>query len=249
MAPFNQVGSTQNNGPLIMQANQTNASFGVFIVPWIFTARSIDSTAVVWDDDARTAETCYIRGLKERVRIYTSTSLPWEWRRIIFTLKGDFIYNGPNATATTPLYIETSSGYQRFCLATTAAGSSVNQVNVAANLCDQIFRGALGTDYPDPLTAPTDATRTKILYDKTIVIKSSNNSGTQITKQFWHPINKNLVYNDAEVGETKLPFALSTTSRPGVGDCYVVDIFKPHPSATTDVLSFGPEATLYWHEK
>ena len=43
----------------------------------------------------------------------------------------------------------------------------------------------------------------------------------------------------------------STSNKVGMGNIYVLDMFKPHDAAigAEQGLSFNPTATLYWHEK
>ncbi|AGU67652.1 capsid protein [Blackbird associated gemykibivirus 1] len=253
MAGLSQTAGTQNNGPLVMTANTTNSGFGVFVVPWVPTARDFfvnpsGNHSDINDQSTRTAQRCFIRGVQERIRMYTSTSLPWEWRRIVFAFKGTAIML-PIGSAFTPYYADSSSGWRRYALNLTATTSTSDQIASANNLLGFMFRGRIGQDYFDPLTAITDTNIVKIMSDRTRRIASSNNSGTQKVYKLWHPVNKTLVYSDSEDGDEEDAGFLSTPGRPGCGDIYVVDIFKPHPSASTDILSFGPEASLFWHER
>jgi len=63
-------------------------------------------------------------------------------------------------------------------------------------------------------------------------------------------MNKTLVYNDEERGDTEESAYYSVGSKAGMGDYYVVDIFRPRVGSTTsNQLLFSPNTTLYWHEK
>lgn len=66
----------------------------------------------------------------------------------------------------------------------------------------------------------------------------------------WHSMNKNLVYADDEnAGGLNVQF-YSTQSKAGMGDFIVVDYFQARKGSTSSQqLSFGTTATLYWHEK
>lgn len=250
MPPFAQPTlSAAALGPLIMNG-VVPSSYGVHTVAWIATARdmTIDTTGSLGIKPmqaTRTSTQVYLRGLSERIRFYTSSSLPWEWRRILFTFKGYDIMN--YAGGSLPLYLETSSGWSRYM--PLLANISTTGIGVEAQLFSELFEGVLGNDWQDPLTARTDRFRAKVLYDHTRRIQSPNDSGTQEVHKLWHPINSTMVYDDEEKGGNVVTNVLSTRSR-GMGDVYVVDIFKPHPSASTgDSLSFAPETSLYWHER
>ena len=62
-------------------------------------------------------------------------------------------------------------------------------------------------------------------------------------------MNKNMVYANDENGEGETLDVISTASKHGMGDYYVVDFFNANGGTASDLLDFNPEATLYWHEK
>jgi len=235
-----QGGTTYQATAAIMPATQP------YIFPWCATARNADTGvgvgSKITDVAARTAQTCYMRGLKENIQIVTNDGLPWQWRRICFTLKGDYLIQRISGTGQA-LNQETSSGFMR--LVNTAYGS--NAVGAIQSL---LFRGAAGVDWSNIMTAATDNTNVSIKYDKTVTIASGNEEGMIRSYRRWHPMNKNLVYNDDEQGGTETFSGFSTNGRPGMGDYYVIDIFLPRVGGTSSsLLRFEPSAKLYWHEK
>jgi hypothetical protein len=112
-------------------------------------------------------------------------------------------------------------------------------------------RGGNGRDWNNFFTAPLDPTRISVQYDKTISIQSGNQAGRNVVYNRWHPMNKNLVYDDDENGQETEPSGNSTRGKPGMGDYYVIDMFTSGTPISTETsgMSFSPEATLYWHEK
>lgn len=187
----------------------------------------------------RTASTCFIRGISEKIHIQSSTSQPWVWRRIVFTYKGPIItLNAP--TGAQP-YVE---------LAPQGMTRAVTNWNQSSQTRDFLFRGKQGQDWTDIFMAPIDTSNFTPLYDKTMTITSGNDSGFNKVYSRWHPINKNLHYNDDEDGTGEDTSKASTAGKPGCGDVYIYDILRAEAAATTsDLLLFEPNAVLYWHEK
>lgn len=233
-------GSNQRVGAQILTGART------YIIPFIATARDLTtfsgSKHVVSDQAARTATTCYMRGLKEKVQIQTSSGLPWQWRRICFTYRGATLIGTPQANYN--WYAETSNGWMR----------TVNDFNTSTAavgvLIGTLFRGQQSTDWSSYFTAPLDPTRVNVKYDKTRIIQSGNANGVMRNYNMWHPMNSNLVYDDDETGDSEASRAFSTDGKAGMGDYYVIDIIAGGTgSSTSDLLSFEPTASLYWHEK
>jgi len=235
-----QAGTSYSLTAAVMPATQQ------YIFPWICTARNADASTTargtITDKATRTAQTCFMRGLSENVEIQTSDGLPWQWRRICFTLKGDRFTGVINSTSQA-LFTETSNGYVR--TVNTIYGNSA-----VGTLQGYLFRGAAGVDWSNNITAPVDTTNITLKYDRTITIASGNEDGMIRNYRMWHPMNKNLVYSDDEQGGGEVFSALSTEGKPGMGDYYVVDIFQPRNGGTSSsLLRFEPTAKLYWHEK
>lgn len=226
------------------------------IVLWCPTARSLGvgtnapplgSVAAVAQ---RTATTCFMRGVSERIRIQTNSHTPWYWRRICFTTKGSvpFLANNSSDTPTVgqSSFIDSSSGILRG-----AINQNINSMTNTVN--DQqttLFKGVSGVDWVDLITAPVDTSRVTLKYDKVKCIRSTNEAGAILDPKMWHPMNHNLVYADDENGSTETSVYNSVTSKAGMGDYIIYDIFQTGAGGTaSDLLSFRPEATLYWHER
>jgi len=217
---------------------------------WNATAQSLYTASnynTVVDQSARTATTCYMVGLSERLRIQTSSGLPWFWRRICFTTKGEF----PSVTSPSPInpetyYVDTSNGINRLWLNLNINNSS----NALAALQGILFRGQQGKDWDDYLTAPVDPTRVTKKYDRTVTFRSGNALGIVREPKLYHPMNANLVYDDDENGDAEQTSAYSTDSKMGMGDYFVLDIILPGTGGSaTDLLQLRSTSTLYWHEK
>lgn len=237
-------------GNLVLQGATFN------YVVWSPTARSLVTGGVnntVTDVADRTATTAYMRGLSEKIRIQTNTSVPWLWRRICFTTK-DRLFTATVAGDQAPLtayspYFDTNSsniGMTRnwFNLAQNNTPNTIDVFN------GSIFKGQQGKDWSDSITAPLDPTRITVKYDKTMTIQSNNERGVIREIKRWYPMNSNLVFDDDENGAAEAPSYLSTEAKPGMGDYYIVDIIvSGQNGATSDRLEIGSTSTLYWHEK
>lgn len=212
-----------------------------YVFPWVATWRESDAGTTVVDQSSRTATTCFMRGLKETIRCSTSDGTSWLWRRVAFTIKGDEFFDAASAGFT--LAVNTSQGIRRVV-------NNVNAAPLGVAIEDMLFRGQRGIDWGSYFTAPLDNTRVTIKMDRTTNITSGNQVGKNKVVNFWHPMNKNLRYNDDEVGPGHATSGRSTVGKQGMGDYYVVDfITSGTPQSTDSGMSFTPEATLYWHEK
>lgn len=254
---------TNPEGPAPLQIPGNKPSGAV--IAWICTARdyttfSGDSQAfgTVIDQATRTAQTCYMRGLKERIEIATNSPAAWRWRRIVFRFKGLRLLQpglpeeGGKGSAGT-LWRETTNGWTRFMadLNRTDAGErDVDNIKIRDNVLQHLFRGAIDVDWNDPQTAKVDTKRVQLMHDYGCTLRSSNDRGNIWVKKRWHAMNKNLVYDDDEIRGVENEAILSTQGAAGMGDVYVIDFIAPGPGATSaDNLLFKPQATLYWHER
>lgn len=254
MLAYTNVTADTNNGgatyrsdvPAILTGGQgVNA---VRALLWCATARdnTISSSNVKgtrFDISARTSTTPYMIGLKEAIEIQVSTGMPWQWRRICFTYKGPI---GLTYSTTQAIATETSNGYVRVVNDITGdAGGGQQYI-----LFEKLFKGQNTVDWNDVMTAKVDNTRVTLKYDKTCTLSSGNEDGFIRKYNRWHPMRKTLVYNDDELGGGEAAQQLSTQGRAGMGDYYVLDLFRARTGSTaSDQLSFRPEATLYWHER
>lgn len=246
----NTSGSSATVGIGGLYVNGSNP-YGMCI--WSPTARSLvtgGATNLSVDDADRTSTKCFMRGLKENVRIQTSTPLPWLWRRIVFTTKCNAfqvnITADANPAQTYRPYSDTSVGMARlwFNLQQNNQPATVNFYNGI------IFRGTVNQDWVDTMTAKVDTSRITVLSDKTQTIRTGNSNGHFSERKLWYGFNKTLVYDDDEAGSQEVTSYFSTEAKPGMGDVYVVDYFQPGVgSGSGDIISVNATSTLYWHEK
>lgn len=154
--------------------------------------------------------------------------------------------SGAGATINYPGYIESSDGYTRAWI-----NAQVNNDTAAlANFQGILFQGKQNVDWSDFNNAKVDTTRVDLKYDKTRIIQSGNDTGVFKKYPHWFPMNKNLVYDDDEAGDTKESSNFSVTDKRGMGDYIIFDIFSSHAAATgSDILRVQSESTLYWHER
>ncbi|UDN67431.1 capsid protein [robinz virus RP_380] len=220
-------------------------------VVWAATAQHYQPDANVTQVSARTSARCFMRGLKEKIKIQTSSALPWFWRRIVFRAKNAVPFTeyitSPTNLGIGPWY-DGSSGIQRLLL--NSNSQTVNQAPTVSRQQSVLFKGTSGVDWNDPIYAAVDTTRVTLMFDKTWTIKSGNNNGTIKEVNLWHTMNKYLVYDDDENGFTETSQYLSTDASPGMGDVFVIDQFQCGTGGTaSDLLQFGTNASLYWHKK
>lgn len=207
------------------------------------TSGSNNSSNSVAATAARIASVCYMRGLSENVRIQTSTNIPWYWRRICFTTKDDTFVG----TTNTSNYIDLASGgAQRMYENKSIAGQDAYVTQIK----EVLFKGSEGLDWNDLIVAKVDTMRVSLKYDKLFTIRSGNDKGTATSRKFWHPMNKNLHYDDDETGVQMQTSYSSVTSKPGMGNYIIIDIIQPGAAGTaSDIFRLQAEACLYWHEK
>lgn len=201
----------------------------------------------------RTASVCYMRGFAENIRIETSTGNPWFHRRIcitsrdrVFNLRNDLDPSGADRDYAATGAIETSNGFQRL--------ASNVMIDTLSNTYNRwlglIFKGQQGADWDDFITAPIDTTRVDLKYDKTWIYRSGNERGVLKEKKIWHPMNKNLFYDDDENGAAETTVTTSVTDKRGMGDYHIFDMFSQGSSGNTaDLLKIRYTSTMYWHEK
>lgn len=202
------------------------------------------------NDAERTSRVCYMRGFSEHLRIQTNSSTPWFHRRICFTIRGGNAFNTSLAadTPTQPYrpFVDTTNGMERLWF-------DVNRNNMPASsaaMQNLLFKGTFNVDWNDQILAPIDTSRVSLKYDKTFTVRTGNNSGALIERKLWHPMNKNIVYDDDESGQAMGSSYYSVDSKLGMGDYFIVDIIQAGLGAvTTDLLNVFSNSTLYWHEK
>lgn len=210
----------------------------VYVFQWISTARPLitDRSA----PNVRERTSCFMRGLKETVRLQTNSGLTWKWRRICFTHKGgEFIRSAHEGAYFS--YIN-GRGPARNLSITDSANRTVFD--------REIFEGTFNMDYRTYMEAKVDTTRVSLKYDRIMTIQSGNERGVWRHYKMWHPMNKNLVYDDDEAGDNITGSQVSVNSKLGMGDYYVVDLFQPSVTGTNaERMSVDINSVLYWHEK
>lgn len=204
---------------------------------------------LLYDEATRTATTCYMRGLSETVHIETSSSRPWKWRRICFVTH-DPSYGVPldqNLPLNYSGNLLTSDGYTRpwynMVMVTNDGGKK-------DEIYDIIFSGTVNSDWDNIMTAKLDTRRITVKYDRTRVLSSGNDSGIMRTFKHWHPMNKNLVYDDEQYGGGEISATQSVTSKAGMGNFIIMDFFQCQAAGTPDdIIKIDSQTCLYWHEK
>lgn len=187
----------------------------------------------------RTSTTVFARGYKESVQLATQSGRGWQWRRICFTMKGDALNQGNSDPTTSGVFREISSGYQRLL-----------KRDDSSRPQDLLFRGTQNVDWNDPLYASLDTRKILVKYDRLTHIRSGNADGVTRTYKLWHPMNKNIYYEDDETGNVMNSNPFSVENKQGMGDYYIVDIFKSNlGSSPSDTLDFDCNGTYFWHEK
>lgn len=221
-------------------------------IPYLFVASGREpinagSPGFPADTPTRTRSDVFMRMLAENIKIETGSSHPWNWRRIVFTSKDIGLVTAPGDVLVEPFWLN-ASGYTRYTGA--LFGDSTSNA-IQANIINNVFTGRYLTYWSDMMTAKTDSRRVTVWHDKVISIRSGNDQGVSRVYKKVHVFNKNFLYNDAESGGVIDGEPWSTSAKPGMGNIFVLDIFKPHDAASgaEQGLTFNPTGTLYWHEK
>ena len=223
---------------------------GVFLFCPTAMDLTTPSTHTYPQEAGRTSRECYMKGFSEHLRLQTSSGIPWFHRRICFTSKGVSPFN-TIAPSDTPVnnftpYLETSNGLERLWFNEVINGMG----NTLSAQYGILFKGQQNQDWNDLIVAPVDTSRVTLKFDKTWTLKSGNASGTIYERKLWHPMNKNLVYDDDETGVAEYSSHFSVNSKAGMGDYYIMDIFTAGLNATsTDQINVYANSTMYWHEK
>jgi len=188
----------------------------------------------------------YMVGLRENIEIQVTNGVPWQWRRICFRTKRDMT-QVLGTTSNSGYYTPSSDGSARRTVSTLPGNRNAGQQYA---LYELLFQGQNATDWVDPMVAKIDTARITIVSDTIKTLSSGNDSGIIRKFKRWYPMHKTLVYNGDESGSGIISSDFSTADPPGMGDFYVVDLFRARYGAPANaVLTFSPQATLYWHEK
>jgi len=250
-----------------------------YVLPWIPTYRqptTVGNTNTTKNN--MTTGNPYYKGLSENITISVTGGIPWQWRRICFTYKGNSLVRtfeyptggtgSPNATfAPLSFYkntFDSETGIFRplYDIASyygETGGPTTSTPRALQVLYQTLFQGStsqfrddvVNTDWINVMTAKTDNSEVNIKYDKTVTISSGNEEGVQRNYKRYHPMNKTVNYESFEFGNDTTYQPFSTSSKPGMGDYYVIDFFQARYGSDADSgnLIFDPRATMYWHEK
>lgn len=211
---------------------------------WCATARGFSDGAS--DLGVRSSLNPYMVGLRENIEIQTNNGTPWQWRRICFRSKRDMAVQ-LGLGATTKYYTPLSDGSARRTVKTLSGNRNAGEQYA---LFELLFQGQNATDWVDPMVAKMDTTRFSVESDTIKTIGTGNESGMIRKYKRWYPMRKTLVYNGDESSGKMVSGNFSTWDPPGMGDYYVVDLFRARYGAgASSVLTFSPQATLYWHER
>ncbi|WGD01121.1 MAG: capsid protein [Genomoviridae sp.] len=206
---------------------------------WPATARNKFTLSPIYTPHQRQLSNCFMKGLKFVSHMEIATGAPWEWRQIIFAVKG--LANAPFIDS----YVshDAALGYMR--------GQREVVLTAQEDLIQSmLFKGLEGVDWLSPMVAPIDTHRVNVIRDKTRILKSGNEHGNMMVYKDYIPLNKSIQYDDDESGGADDTSRWSVTSKLGMGDVFVVDYFRTTLSATSaDLLQWGSNATLYWHER
>lgn len=235
-------GATAIRQPLQIPGKPTGGDGATTMCVWTPTARQLGdaSTAALKSAEAaRSATTCYMRGLSESVELNTNSGASWEWRRICFRCK---------IPGVVVAYNDSTYGYARYWLQLTGSNST-GDTTQWQNSRDLVFKGIWNVDYDNLMTAAVDTRQVDLSYDKTMRIGSGNVNGVLLRQKRWHGMNKNLVYADEEKGSSEGTSAFSVQDKQGMGDYHIMDLFKCQTQNAGDSIAVSSCTTLYWHEK
>lgn len=247
--------ATTAQAPLTVAGSASGATLGiVHFRPTAMDLNGLDTVPnSIVNVPVRTSSICYMKGLAENMRIETSTGNPWFHRRICITSRdAQFIQqaasdtSGADRAAASAGALETSNGWQRL-----AANAMLDTLSATtAGWLALLFKGAQGLDWDDYITAPIDTNRVDLKFDKTWIYKSGNERGVLRERKIWHPMNKNLYYDDDENGAAEYSVTYSVRDKRGMGDYHIFDFFSQGSSgSTSDLLKIRFTSTMYWHEK
>lgn len=201
----------------------------VTLFGWCPTYRTIAPNLTAYNRRNRTVT--YYRGFKENVELYLQTGSPVQWRRIVVGSNLNVVNTSSYSTADPQFYGRTQTPQQSSYYA----------------FLEVIMQGASGTDWNNAMSAKLDAKRVTIYYDKTRTISPQTASGKLCKFKMWHSINKQLTYDDEEVGGGITTSGWAANEPPN-HNVYVMDLFAS-VNPTTNQMSFATQATSYWHER
>jgi hypothetical protein len=228
-------------------------------VLWCATARPLSGINPN-STSTRSSSKCWMKGIAERIAFESDTSDPWDWRRIIFTVKGPFpesslpqtqyTYFETDFPSTTPLSPPGGITNPNNAPGNIRVGRSVSTLSPAQLLfvTRGLMRGTRGMDYLDPFLGVPDSENYSILSDKVTHMRSGNDSSLLKDVKFYHRLGRTIHYADVESGNITAPAGFSSNSLNTMGDVYIFYMYKQLGAAPAN-LTWNSTTTLYWHER
>lgn len=230
-----------NGGQAVSNDNVLDRTPYAFL--WCATARGFTTDV---SQHCRESLDPYMVGLRENIEIQVNNGTPWQWRRLCFRTKRDMALV-LGITSVDRFYTPQTNGSARRTVNTLGGNRNGGE---QYGIYELLFQGQNATDWVDPMVAKIDTTRASIVSDKIKTLASGNEAGIIRKYKRWYPMHKRLVYNGDESGATMLSSDFSTRDSPGMGDFYILDLFRArYGSNASSILTFSPQATLYWHER
>nr|QJB18557.1 MAG: capsid protein [Genomoviridae sp.]QJB18591.1 MAG: capsid protein [Genomoviridae sp.] len=210
----------------------------------------------------RSSDDVFWKGVSDNLHIETTTSDPWLWRRIVFTMATPFDLGDVDVTNYTTVALDADDvlpptgqvpnnpasleGIARY--ARTLEELPVAQYEVVT---DRIFEGVREVDYHGFSNAKTDKTEIHVLSDKTKRIVSGNDSPVMKDYKHYIPLNKRMRYTSTESGsitQGNSQFAGDGTFGNMLHDVYILDYFEQLGTAP-GYVNISANSKVYWHER
>lgn len=199
----------------------------------------------------RTSTRPFIKGLFEEYQLVPTDASVWEHRRVVWASKD--VYNAAVAANIGAMSAQGDQNSHRV-FRDMSGVTTGNYTDLQTRLYDVVFQGVDTVDWRTPMLAKLDRTRINVLSDKKYQISTGNNVPRTKFRKFWTPINRTIQYDDEENGLNVSPSPISVSSKSGMGNIYVMDLFQclnkdPATAAGSSLLQISSTQTLYWHEK
>lgn len=226
-------------GPLVL----TGGNAEINTIFWAASARLPFVGVEDPGQNNREKSEIYLRGYRCDMQVEITTNQPWEWRRIVFSVKGL-----GHHLATNDFIAHTfANGYMRGVRELDDYETTDNYYNEIKHI---LFRGEDGTDWTSEMTAPIRTKNVTVHSDRTRILRSQNSAGHLHKFKQWVPFNRPFTYADSEAGGqmTRSPFGVD--SKQGTGDVFFIDFYRTlNSSSATDILNVSEVTTMYWHER
>lgn len=169
------------------------------------------------DDMVRQNKEIYFVGWKDIWRFHITGGSAFIWRRIVFSSYEQFEFSSLPGNGV--------QGYMR-----NIQPNGIPTTGGDFDMIDELFSGTKGIDWADPMTAPVDTHRVRVMSDRKMTLLPRNDTGYETEQRRWQSVKKRLVYDDDEIGDDMEGEAPGTNSSPwsaeqrgSVGNVYCVD--------------------------